>query len=161
MVLGNNAPFMTKQLNKAIMDRSRIKDRCLKLPSRENFLELKKAKRLCKNLYKTAKKQYFKSVSSEDRAANKQFWDVVKPFSNKNLDSNDHISINDKDKIVNDEVKLVELFNSYFINAVENTTGKTPTSLGDSCNQQNDTDNVKKIISEYKNHPSVVKIKET
>ena len=43
------------------------------------------------------------------------------------------------------------------INPVENTTGKTPTSLGDSSNQQNDTDNVKKIISEYKNHPSVVK----
>ena len=53
------------------------------------------------------------------------------------------------------------MFNSYFINAVEITTGKTPTSLGDSSNQQNDTDNVKKIISEYKNHPSVVKIKET
>ena len=87
---------------------------------------------------------------------------VVKPFfSNKNLDSDNHISINDKDKIVNNEVKLVELFNSYFINAVEKITGKTPTSLGDSSNQQNDTNNVKKIISEYKNHPSVVTIKET
>ena len=28
MVRGNNAPFMIKQLNKAIMDRSRIKNRC-------------------------------------------------------------------------------------------------------------------------------------
>ena len=81
-------------------------------------------------------------------------------MSNKNFDSDDHISINDKDKIVDNEVKLVELFNSYFINAVENTTGKTPTSLGDSSNQQNNTDNVEKIISEYQNHPSVAKIKE-
>ena len=32
---------------------------------------------------------------------------------------------------------------------------------GDSSNQQNDTNNVKKIISEYKNHPSAVKVKET
>ena len=80
---------------------------------------------------------------------------------NKNLYNDYHISINDKDKIVDNEVKLVELFNSYFINAVENTTGKTRTILGDSSNQQNGTDNVKKIISEYKNHPSVVKIKET
>ena len=87
---------------------------------------------------------------------------VVKPFfSNKKLDSDNHISINDKGKIVNNEVKLVELFNSYFINAVENTTGKTLTSLGDSSNQQNDTNNVRKINSEYKNHPSEVKIKET
>ena len=126
------------------------------------FLELKKAKRLCKNLTKKAKKQYFKYVSSKDLTTNKKFWDVVKPlFSNKNLDSDDHISINDKDKIVDNEVKLAELFNSYFINAVENTAGKTLTSLGDSSNQQNDTDNVKKIISDYKNQPSVIKIKET
>ena len=143
--------------NKAIMDRSRIKNRYLKWPSGENFLELKKAKRLCKNPNKKAKKQYFKSVSSKDRAANKQFWDVVKPFfSNKNLDSDYDTSINDKDIIVDNEVKLVELLNSYFINAVENTTGKTPTSFGDSSNQQNDNDNATKIISEYKNHPSVV-----
>ena len=44
---------------------------------------------------------------------------------------------------------------------LKNTMGKTPTSLGDSSNQQNDTDNVTKIIPEYKNHPHVVKIKET
>ena len=30
MVPGNNAPFMTKQINKAIMNRSRIKNRYLK-----------------------------------------------------------------------------------------------------------------------------------
>ena len=50
MVRGNNAPFLTKQLNKAIIDRLRIKNRYLKWPSRENFLEIKKAIRLCKNL---------------------------------------------------------------------------------------------------------------
>ena len=93
-----------------------------------------------------------------DLTTNKKLWDVVKTFfSNKNLDCDDHISINDKDKIVDNEVKLVELFNFYFINAVENTTGKTLTSLGDSSNQQHDADNVKKIISEYKKQPSVVK----
>ena len=120
---------MTKQLNKTIMDRSSIKSRYLKWPSRKNFLELKKAKSLYKNLTKKAKKQYFKSVSSKDLATNKQFWNVVKPFfSNKTFDSDDHILINEKGKIVDNEVKLVELFNSYFINAVENTTGKTRTS---------------------------------
>ena len=153
---------MTKQPSKATMDRSRIKNRYLKWPSRENFLELKKAKHFCKNLTKKAKRQYFKSVSSKGRAANKQFWDVVKPFfSNKNLHSDYHISIKDKDKIVDNKLKLVHLFNSYFINAGENTTEKTPTSLGDSSNQKNNTNTVKKITSEYKNHPSVVKIKET
>ena len=35
--------------------------------------------------------------------------------------------------------------------------GKAPTSSGNSSNQQNDTDNAKKVNSEYKNPPIVVK----
>ena len=38
---------------------------------------------------------------------------------------------------------------------------KIPASLGESSNQHNDTNNVNKIISEYKNHPSILRIKET
>ena len=149
---------MTKQLNKAIMDSLRIKGRNSKWHSRENILDIKKAKRLCKN--EKAKKQYFKSVFSKNMAATKQCWDVVKAFfSNKNLHSDDHISINDNSKIVDNEVKLVELFNNCFTNAVENTTGKAPTSLDDSSNQQNGSGNVEKIILEYKN--KAVKINES
>ena len=80
--------------------------------------------------------------------SNKQFWDAVKPlFTNKNLYFDDDISINDKNKINNNEVKLFELLNTIFIDEVENTTGKALSSLGDSSNQQNDTNNVEKIIT--------------
>ena len=48
--------------------------------------------------------------------------------------------------------------NTYFINAVENTARKVPTSLGDSSNKQNETDNVKKIISEYNKRGVHIKI---
>ena len=34
---GNQAKFMTKELSKAIMDRSRFRNKYLKLPSSENF----------------------------------------------------------------------------------------------------------------------------
>ena len=47
------------------------------------------------------------------------------------------------------------------MNAVENTAGKARASSGDSSNYQNNTNNVKKIIPEYKNNPILVKIKET
>ena len=80
--------------------------------------------------------------------SNKQFQDAVKPlFTNKNLYFDDDISINDKNKINNNEVKLFELLNTIFIDEVENTTGKALSSLGDSSNQQNDTNNVEKIIT--------------
>ena len=75
------------------MVRSRITNRYLKWPSRENYLELKKAKRLSKNLTKKAKKQYLKPVSSKYLAANLGY--------NQTLDSDFYILINDKEKIVN------------------------------------------------------------
>ena len=51
-------------------------------------------------------------------AANKQFWEAVKPFfSKKNFHSDYHILINDKNNIVDDETKpKVELFNTFFLN---------------------------------------------
>ena len=109
--------------------------------------------KICKNLFKKAKKQYFKSVSSKDVAGNKQFWNAVKPFFRYG-----YISINDKNIIIDHEVILVELFSTSFTNAVENTTGKASTSSGDYSNYPNDTDNVTKIISEYKNHLCVNKL---
>ena len=58
-VRGNQDPFMTIQLSKAIMTRSRIKNKCNKWSSRENFLALKQIKNKRANLTNTTKKQYF------------------------------------------------------------------------------------------------------
>ena len=44
IVRGNKAPFMTKQLRKAIMNRSRLKKKYRDWPSRENFTNWKNRK---------------------------------------------------------------------------------------------------------------------
>ena len=43
-VRGNQGPFMTKELSKAIMNKSKIRNKYRKWPSRENVLSLKEAK---------------------------------------------------------------------------------------------------------------------
>ena len=58
-VRGNQAPFMNKSLSKAIMEKSRIRNKYLKWPSRENFLNYKKVKNKCNSLVKKAKKTIF------------------------------------------------------------------------------------------------------
>ena len=57
-VRGNFAHFMTKDLSKTIMNKSKTRNRYLKWPSRKKFLAMKSAKN-CKNLIKTNKKSYF------------------------------------------------------------------------------------------------------
>ena len=69
---------MTKELSKAIMNRSKLKNRYTKWPSRENFLAFKKQKNICKNLNKKVKKNYFSKITSNGVMGNKQFFKMFK-----------------------------------------------------------------------------------
>ena len=55
-VRGNHAPFMANELSKAIVTRSKIKNKYNKWPSKEKFLALKQIKNRCTNLKKIPKK---------------------------------------------------------------------------------------------------------
>ena len=86
----NQGPFMTNCLNKEIMTRSKLQNRYLKWPSRENFLDYKGAKSTCNNLKIFRKRYYF--VSSKRFVCNMAFWNTVKPcltskgfLTNKNI----------------------------------------------------------------------------
>ena len=79
----NNAPFMNKTLSRAIMKRSRLKNRFLKNPNNENELKYKKQRNYCVNVLNKAKKKYFNSLNNRNISNNKEFWKVVKPFFQK------------------------------------------------------------------------------
>ena len=55
MIEGNQGPFITKQLSKAIMNRSKLRKRDTECPPRENSLDYKKAKYTCSNLKNSRK----------------------------------------------------------------------------------------------------------
>ena len=90
---GNRAPFMTKELSKAIMTRSRIKSKCNKWPSKENLVGLTQTKTKCTNLTKAAIKQYFAKSTENQSLTNKSFWNSIPPFlTNKNIRNDDVIT---------------------------------------------------------------------
>ena len=53
---------MNKELSKVIMNKSRIKNKYLKWPSRENYLAYKKMKKKCNNLVKSRSKGISKKM---------------------------------------------------------------------------------------------------
>ena len=149
---------MAKHLRKAIMDRLRCKHRYLKFPSRENFLAMKSMKNKCNSLCKKVKTQYFKKCASKNSSNNKQFWDLVNPFlTNKSSLSSDSITIKDKDRFFNDEKELVEIFNNYYKNNVEKTSGKLVENSFENCD--NNFEAVLKIIKKYEKHQSILEIR--
>ena len=71
---------MTKELSKAIMNKSEIRNKYQKWLSRENCLALKEAKKFCNKSIKSVKKAYSFKVTEKSFADNKAFWNTVKPF---------------------------------------------------------------------------------
>ena len=150
---------MTKELSKAIINKSKIRNKYQKWSSRENFLALKEAKKFCNKLTKSVKKAYFRKVTGKGFVNNKAFWNTVKPFlTNKGFLTNETIAIENKGKIVTDKSKLVNLFNSHYINIVEKTSGCAPEIEGNPENKTIDIATVQSIIRKYQTHTSILNI---
>ena len=68
---------------------------------------------------------------------------------NKGVFGTDCISVNKKIKFINNEIELVEMFNSYYIKIVENMTGIPPDISLLYDLQENDVYCVKQIIKKF------------
>ena len=156
---GNNAPFMNPELKKGIYTRTRLKNRLNEHPSKENEIAFKKQRNRCVALRKKAIKNHFKKVTSDGLMSNKAFWDLVKPFlSNKGGMTGNEISLVNGDRIVTDDLELCEVCNDYYINIVENISGKKPCKIDEANSIDDDREIVRLILDKYKNHPSIVAI---
>ena len=70
----NNNPFMTKQVRKAIMHRSRLK----KVTEIAHLIQ-KTTQFLYKSFEKNKKKEYFETINVKDINDNKKFWKTIRP----------------------------------------------------------------------------------
>ena len=160
-VRGNHAPFMTKELSKAIMTRSRLRNKWNKWKSRENFILYQAAKKHCTLLNKIAKNDYFKNATKNGVMTNREFWKVFKPLlTNKGFLSSNTIILEEDGKLVSDEKELVEIFNNHYVNIVQNATGVQPKVMGDPSNPEKDEETVNHILEAFKDNPIIIKIKE-
>ena len=71
---------MTKTLRKAILKRSKLRNKCNEKRNTENWSEYKRQRNICSNLLKQSKKRHFNSLSVKDATENKKFWKTIKPF---------------------------------------------------------------------------------
>ena len=53
------------------------------------------------------------------------------------------------------------MFNKHYINIVEEASGIAPKNLGNPLDPKLDEKTIREIIEDYRNHPSIIKIKET
>ena len=79
-----NSPFMTKQLRKMIMNRSRCKHSYHKNQTVGNWERYRKLRNECVKLTKKVKREYYQNLDVSNIIDYKTFWKTVKPlFSDK------------------------------------------------------------------------------
>ena len=94
------------------------------------------------------------------KGKSKTFYDLIKPYlTNKGaLCSNDITLFEDNNFISNDK-EVADIFNDYYINIVEYTSGKVPSNVLNSLATISEVDIIiDKIVHTYKDHPSVKRI---
>ena len=142
----NHNHFMSKALRKAIMVRSKLKNKYNKNRTGENSDSYKKQRSFCVNLLRKTNKDYFSDLNIKNITDNKAFWKTIKPyFSNKGLNSSSLI-LSEK-KIVAIDQDIASIMNNYF-------TGIT-SHLNLKPDQINHSENLTNIIENFKNHESI------
>ena len=101
---------------------------------------------------------YCGKLNDKDITDNKNFWKTVKSsLSDKSINS-DKIHLNENGELINSKTKTAEVLNEFFSNIVKNL--KIPEYENLNRNFQKVKDPVLKAILKYKNHPSIIAIKE-
>ena len=103
------------------------------------------------------KKNHYASLNQKDIDDNKQFWRTVKPLLSDKSKSNEKITLVEGDKITSEDKSNAEIFNSFFSNAVKNLKILEFNDINPLA--ENIPHPVFKAILKYKNHPSIIAIK--
>ena len=117
----NQGRFMTKDLHKTIMKRTRLRNKLLSNWAEMFREEYKKQRDFCVNLLKKANKEHFANLDVNSISDNKKFWQIViNLFSQKKLNLKTNIKLVENNEMIDDEIEIAKLFNEYFVNIVKN-----------------------------------------
>ena len=113
-------PFITKDLSKALMKRSRLGNNFLKNTTGENKTLYTKQRNYCVSLLTKSKKKYFANLNEKDILGSKLFWKTIKPALCDNVMTRDRINLSEKGESVKTELETAEVLNKFFSNIVNN-----------------------------------------
>ena len=162
---GNHAPFMTKDLSKQIMIRSRLRNKFNKHKTTQNWNAYKAQRNKCISIRRKSIRDHFPSLCDNGSIPTKRFWESVKPFlSDKSSHGNENHTLLENGKLIEDHREISEIFNDHYIKVIENITGKKQEGLhSDSLSDRNQTEReeiLNGILEKYSGHPSILNIKQ-
>ena len=144
------------------MVRSRLKSKYQKTKAKNDRINYQKQRNLCKKIRDSAIKSDFEKSFADIKDSSKKFYDIIKPYlSNKGSLVTSDIKLVESNNIVTNDLDMANIFNNYYTNIVEYTTGTAPKSLADTLPPLTPLDRIiNEIKVKFKNHPSIANIRQ-
>ena len=148
-------PFFNKDLSKAIMTGTKLRNIFLQNRSEENKIRYTKQRNFSVSLLRKRKKRYYENLNEKSVVDNKLFWKNLKPFLPDKISGKDEIHLLENNELVKTDLETAELLNNFFSN-VQNLDISRISSEEHFINCIEDR--TLKAILKYRKHPSIVAI---
>ena len=153
----NDKPFMTRALRKAVMLRSRLRNRYNKNQTIENWNEFRKHRNSCVKLFRREKRNYYNNLDISLVTDNKKFWKTVKPLFSDKLQSKNKIVLIEDETIISNDDKVAETMNEFFVSVTDSLGIKENSGYENAT--EGITDPIDEAVHKFSNHLSILKIK--
>ena len=157
-IRANQAPFINKEFQRAVMVRSKLRNKFHKSRSVSDKKAYNKQRNKCISLLRKTKKAYYSNLNVKDIVDNKKFLKTIKNLFSDKSNNFENTSLIENGNLLTDDFEITETFNKYFQNLLPNLDLKVPSNL--LCQTPGNGDEVLAAIYEYQNHPSIKTILE-
>ena len=96
----NHSSFMNKNLPKAILLRTKLRNIYLKNRTQENKGRYTRRRNVCVTLLRKVKRKYFNNLNKKNVCYKEIFWRVIKPLLSNKIISNEKTTIVEGDRII-------------------------------------------------------------
>ena len=145
-------PFITKDLSKAIMKRSKLRNNYLKNKTNANRMLCKKQRSYCVSLLRKSKANDYANLDEKKVTDNKLFWKVIKPSLSDKSCAKEQINLVEKGQILKTDLETADILNTFFENVVKNLEINQYSNFDPVIN--NVKDPTLRAILKYKDHSS-------
>ena len=107
---------MTKTLRKAIMRKSKLKNKFNEERNAKNWSNYKQQRNNCSNLLKESKASHLNKLNVKDVAENMRFWKTTKPFFTDKTKNSNNIILTENYQTIREDENICKIFNTHFTN---------------------------------------------
>ncbi len=155
-IRGNHAPYMDRQLRKAIMKRNELQTKYYRTKRDQDHTIFKRQRNYVSRLYKRVRRQYYNNLDNKVLLDNKKFWKYIKVSFSDKVNFGQKITLVDSNNIISNDKQQTETFLKFFNEAVEKLEiQENRYLLNYDFIPQGE---IEDIISTFKYHPSILTI---